>query len=179
MAVSSPGGVHLTSLTRRKIAGRRWLYLHRLQRFAWVLLAISGLPLVIFGIGALLFGLAFSDTPVGLPGGPDAVASTAGVPWGQVVAEDETAVTLLRGVSRVAGLAFLALGVLVMAVASIPFRRGQRWAWFALWVVPGFMLGLVLHERNGDFVAMPVILLVLSIIALLLPSRSFFAAESG
>lgn len=149
--------------------------MHRLQRFAWILLAITGLPFVIFGINALLFGLSSSDTPVGLPGGPDAVASTTGVPWVQVVAEDETAVTLLRGVSRVAGLAFLALGILVVTMASIPFRRGQRWAWLALWVVPAFMFGLLLHERKGDFVAMPAILLVLSLAALLLASRTVFA----
>lgn len=128
-----------------------------------------------FGATSLLFGLSYSDTPVGLPGGPDAVAGTTGVPWDQVVAEDETAVTLLRGASRVAGLAFLALGVLVVTVASIPFRHGQRWAWLALWVVPCFMFGLLLHEREGDFVAMPAILLVLSLAALLLPSRTFFA----
>lgn len=85
--------------------------------------------------------------------------------------------SLLRGVSRVAGLAFLALGLLVVTVASIPFRRGQRWAWLALWVVPAFMLGLLLHERKGDFVAMPTVLLVLSLAALLLSSRTFFTAE--
>lgn len=148
--------------------------MHGLQRFAWVLLAITGLSFVMFGISALLFGLSSSDTPVGLPGGPDAVASIIGVPWDEVLAEDETAVTLLRGVSRVAGLAFLALGILVLTVAVIPFRRGQRWAWLALWVVPAFMFGLLLHERKGDFVAMPAILLVLSLAALLLPSRTFF-----
>lgn len=149
--------------------------MHHLQRFAWILLAITGLPFVLFGISALLFGLSASDTPVGLPGGPDAVASTTGVPWDEIIEEDETAVTLLRGVSRVAGLAFLALGILVVTTASIPFRRRQRWAWFALWVVPAFMLGLLLHEREGDFVAMPAILMVLSLAALLLPSRAFFA----
>lgn len=151
--------------------------MHRIQRWTWILLAITGLPFVVFGISALLFGLSSSDTPVGLPGGPDAVASTTGVPWDEVVAKDETAVTLLRGVSRVAGLAFLALGILVVTVASIPFRRGQRWAWLALWVVPAFMFGLLLHERKGDFVAMPTILLVLSLAALLLSSRTFVAAE--
>lgn len=153
--------------------------MHRLQRFAWVLSALMGLPFVLFGVSALLFGLSFSDTPVGLPGGPDAVVRTTGVPWDEVVAADELAVTLLRGVSRVAGLAFLALGVLVVTIASIPFRRGQRWGWFALWVVPAFMFGLLLHERNGDFVAMPAIFLVISLAALLLPSRAFFSAKAG
>lgn len=149
--------------------------MHRLQRFAWILLAITGLPFLMFGISALLFGLSSSDTPVGLPGGPDAVASTTGVPWNEVVADDETAVTLLRGVSRVTGLAFLSLGILVVTMASIPFRSGQRWAWLALWVVPAFMFGLLLHERKGDFVAMPAILLILSLVALLLPARTFLA----
>lgn len=133
-----------------------------------VALALTGLPLVVSGIGGLLFGLSISDTPVGLPGGPDAVAETTGVPWEEVVAGDETAMTLLRGVSLIAGLAWLALGILVVTVAGIPFRRGERWAWLALWVVPAFMLGLVLHEREGDFVAMPAIFLVLSLAALLL-----------
>lgn len=149
--------------------------MHLLQRYAWVLLAITGLPFLMFGISALLFGLSLSDTPVGLPGGSDAVASTTGLPWDQVVAENDTAMRLLRGVSRVAGLGFLALGVLVVTVVSIPFRRGQRWAWFALWVVPAFMIGLLLHEREGDFVAMPAVLLVLSLAGLLLPSRMFFS----
>lgn len=149
--------------------------MHGPARFAWMLLALTGLPFVVFGISALLFGLSSSDTPVGLPGGPDAVAGTTGIPWDEVVAEDGTTMTLLRGVSRVTGLAFLALGILVVTMASIPFRRGERWAWLALWVVPAFMLGLLLHERSGGFVAMPAILLVLSLAALLLPSRTFFA----
>jgi hypothetical protein len=149
--------------------------MHRLQSLAWILLAITGLPFLMFGVSALLFGLSASDTPVGLPGGPDAVESITGVPWDELVAGDETTVTLLRGVSRVAGPAFLALGILVVTVASIPFRRGRRWAWFALWAVPAFMLGLLLHERAGGFVAMPAILLVMALAGLLLPARTFFA----
>lgn len=144
------------------------------QRRTWLLLAVTGLPFLVFGVSSLLFGLSSSDFPVGLPGGPDAVISTTGVTWDEVVAEDDTAMTLLRGVSRVAGLAFLGFGILVLAVATMPFRRGQRWAWFALWVVPAFMTGLLVHEMQGDFVQMPAVLLALSIAGLVLPYRAFF-----
>jgi hypothetical protein len=80
---------------------------------------------------------------------------------------------------RTHGLAFLALGILVVTMASIPFRRGQRWAWLTLWVVPAFMFGVLLHERKGDFVAMPAILLVLPRAALLLPARTFLPSTEA
>ncbi|MFP5253351.1 MAG: hypothetical protein ACLGH4_06105 [Actinomycetes bacterium] len=144
------------------------------ERIGWVLLVLAGLPFVLFGVTAVLFGVSASDFPVGLPGGPDAVDSTTGVPWQEVVSGNATAMTLLRGVSRVAGLAFLGFGLLVITVAVVPYRRGERWAWYALWVVPVFMGGLVVHELGGDFVQMPALLLAASLAGLLLPYRAFF-----
>lgn len=146
----------------------------RFERLGWALLCLTGVPFLIFGTTALLFGLSASDFPVGLPGGPDGVSSTTGVTWDEVVSEQATAMTLLRGVSRVAGLAFLGYGVLVIAVASVPFRRGERWAWFVLWIVPTFMVGLLVHELQGDFFQMPAIFLAMSIAGLVLPYRVFF-----
>ena len=148
------------------------------QRYAWLLLFAVGLPFVVFGVSALFFGLSLTNSPVGIPGGPDAVRSLTGVTWADTLAESSATVTLLRGISRVSGLAFLGFAVFVMVVASVPYRGGQRWAWFALWVVPAFMVGLLLHELEGDFVQMPVILLVLSLLGLLVPYRRFFPGRS-
>lgn len=33
-----------------------------------------------------------------------------------------------------------ALGVLVIALATVGISSGERWAWLALWVVPAFLL---------------------------------------
>jgi hypothetical protein len=41
-------------------------------------------------------------------------------------------------------------------------------------VVTAFLFGLLLHERKGDFVAMPAILLSSRWQPLLLPDRAFF-----
>ncbi|MGQ0669149.1 MAG: hypothetical protein ACT4PO_05695 [Actinomycetota bacterium] len=144
------------------------------ERYAWVLLLLVSLPFLIFGISALMFGLSLSDFPVGIPGGPEAVKGLTGTTWNQVFSGNPEAVTLLRGISRVAGLALLGFAVFVIMASSIPFRKGQRWAWFALLVVPGFMTGLLFHELKGGFVQMPAIFLVLSLLGLILPYRMFF-----
>lgn len=149
----------------------------RFEKLGWALLAVTGLPFLLFGVTALLFGLSLSDFPVGLPGGPDAVRSTTSLTWDEVVSQEAAAMTLLRGVSRVAGLAFLGFGILVIVVASVPYRRGERWAWFVLWAVPAFMVGLLIHELVGDFVHMPAMLLALSVAGLVLPYRVFFPSH--
>ena len=39
---------------------------------------------------------------------------------------------------RADGLASIGLGLFGGLIAVIPFRRGERWAWWALWFYPGF-----------------------------------------
>lgn len=156
-------------MTNPPLQSKRWF-----QNHAWILILVVSLPFLIFGISALLFGLSLSDFPVGIPGGPDAVKSLTGVTWDEVLSGDSTTVTLMRGISRVSGLALLGFAIFVIAVSIVPFRKGQRWAWFSLWTVPGFMIGLLLHELQGGFVQMPAVFLVLSLLGLVLPYRSFF-----
>lgn len=144
------------------------------HRVSWVLFLILSLPFLIFGISALLFGLSLSDFPVGVPGGPDAVRNLTGMTWDQTMSSNPAAVTLLRGVSRVAGLGLLGFAFFVIAISSTAFRKGQRWSWFALLVVPGFMVGLLFHELEGEFVQMPSMFLALSLVALVLPVQTFF-----
>ena len=100
--------------------------------------------------------------------------SFTGVTWDETVRSNPAALILLRGVSRVAGLAFLGFAILTIVVSSSAYRRGERWAWLTLWTLPAFMVGLLLHERQGDFIQMPAILLVLSVLGLTLPYRRFF-----
>lgn len=144
------------------------------ERYAWILLVVVALPFLIFGVSAVLFGLSLSDFPVGLPGGPDAVKSLTGMTWDETLRSNPAALTLLRGISRVAGMAFLGFAIVAIVVSSSAYRRGERWAWFALWTLPAFMVGLLLHEREGQFIQMPATLLVVSLLGLLLPSRRFF-----
>lgn len=59
----------------------------------------------------------------------------------------------------------VALGILVIALATAGINSGERWAWLALWVVPAFFLAhCVLLDTwipDGIFAVLSVVALVL------------------
>ena len=68
------------------------------------------------------------------------------------------------------GTALVGFNVLALVMALIPYRRGERWAWYTLWILP---LGWV-----SQFVFSPdavyLLLAILSMAGLVLPLRAFF-----
>jgi len=60
----------------------------------------------------------------------------------------------------------VALGVLVIAIATAGISSGERWAWLALWVLPAFFLShcLLLGTwlPDGVFLALSVVALVVT-----------------
>lgn len=143
-------------------------------KYAWLILCLLGIAFVLFAVNALLFGLGLSDIPVGIPGGPEAVKSLTGMTWDDALAGNPGLISLMRGISRVLGTGFLGFSLLVVLISATSYRQGQRWAWFAMWYLPVFLVGLTFHELHGSYVFMPVVFLVLAILGLLLPFRKFF-----
>ena len=143
-------------------------------KYAWLLLCLLGIAFALFAVNALLFGLSLSDIPVGIPGGPEATQSLAGTTWDELLTGSPGIVNIMRGISRVLGSGFLGFSLLVVLIAATSYRQGQRWAWFALWSLPLFLVMLTLHELRGPYVFMPILFLVLSLLGLLLPYRKFF-----
>jgi hypothetical protein len=78
---------------------------------------------------------------------------------------------------RADGLASFGLGVFGLLLTVVPFRRRERWAWFALWFYPVFWLAhLVFGLPPGSDHVHQVVFIVLSLAGLLLPVRPFFPA---
>jgi hypothetical protein len=78
------------------------------------------------------------------------------------------------------GIMETALGVLVVVLAALPFRRGERWAWFALWVVPLAALGSILNAaRVGVSLGPLPVFLAIGLLGLLLPVRVFFRPQGA
>jgi len=76
---------------------------------------------------------------------------------------------------RADGLASTGLGLFGGLVAFVPFRRRERWAWFALWFYPAFwVIHLVARLPPGKDHIHQVVFIVLSLAGLLLPVREFF-----
>jgi len=74
------------------------------------------------------------------------------------------------------GVASIGLGLFGVLIAVIPFRRRERWAWFALWFYPAFwMVHLVGRLPPGRDHVHQIAFIMLSLAGLLVPIRLFFA----
>ncbi|MFI5274634.1 MAG: hypothetical protein ACHQ4H_16500 [Ktedonobacterales bacterium] len=98
---------------------------------AWVLTLVLGALLLFAGLSDLL-----ADAGVGLPSDHlGTFAAVAGMPWAAAQRGSPGIthyVTLLEVAYAVHELVF---GILFLVILAIPFRRGERWSWWACWAV--------------------------------------------
>jgi hypothetical protein len=80
---------------------------------------------------------------------------------------------------RADGLAVIGVGLFGGLIAIIPFRRRERWAWWALWFYPVFWTAhLVGGLPPGEDHLHQVVFITLSLVGLLLPVRPYFRAPA-
>jgi hypothetical protein len=72
---------------------------------------------------------------------------------------------------RADGLASTGLGLFGALLAVAPFRRRERWAWFALWFYPALWLT---HLPPGKDHVHQVAFIALSLVGLVVPGCQFF-----
>jgi hypothetical protein len=69
------------------------------------------------------------------------------------------------------GTALVGFNILALVMALVPYRRYERWAWYALWLLP--------LQWISQFVFLPevpyLVLAVLTAVGLVLPYRRFFS----
>ncbi len=77
---------------------------------------------------------------------------------------------------RLLGVIILGQGVFVMVVARTAFRKGERWSWYLLCVVPLVLLYSTSLEIVRDGSQWPVFLtlVIISLLGLSLSFRQFF-----
>ena len=103
------------------------------RRFAWLGMLIADAGLLVWGAMAAL-------APNYLPGPGSKPILAAGYegftgrPWQELMTTSPAAAAFMRVLFRVYGAYVVALGLLAIAVAATAFRRGERWAWWALLV---------------------------------------------
>ena len=72
------------------------------------------------------------------------------------------------------GISWVGFEVLALAIILIPFRRGERWAWWTLWLLPA--LWLCLFFLDTSLIGLLALTLI-SVTGLLLSLRRFFPKE--
>ena len=130
----------------------------RLGRYAWLIFFVLGLLAVISGLQSLCI----------LCTEPDHWA------W---LTRDSEALDYLNLTWRWLGINSIAFGILTMVISATVYRRADRWAWYAMWIWPAYLIaqGVVFPWR------WPVmdILLAIATLGLLIPFRRFFPKQES
>lgn len=104
------------------------------------------LVFLLLGVAAVL------GAPIMLLGNPP-VPPSAEQMTGQSLTEIDALIPGIRqyvgSISVQMGNFMLAMGVMLSAIAGGPFRRGERWAWLTLWIVPVLVLIQFVNSNFG------------------------------
>jgi cell division protein FtsW (lipid II flippase) len=136
------------------------------QEYAWILLAIIGVLFIIDGFMFL----------AGVNPDPPMFQNLLGQSLSSYSSQHPEAGTTITALLQSWGATMLGLGVFAIAVSYIPYRRGERWAWYIMWYLPIFMLlgAASNYKWSGESWPVDFVLGLVSLAALLLPYRKFF-----
>ena len=136
------------------------------EKYAWVIFFVFGFATFISAPIVLL----------GRPPDPPSAQSTTGLTLDEIAARTPGILGYIGGITTQLGNFMLATGVLTMGIALVPYRRGERWAWYVSWVLPVLLVVQLANSLSTgarlwqvDFVGLLVILA-----GLFMPYRKFF-----
>ncbi len=147
------------------------------ERYAWIILAALGIFLI---FTAIFLGGVIGNPGVQGPAGEKSDAEyIAGMTWTEISASSPNVARLVVYELQTRDIFRAFWGVFVLAIAAYPYRRGERWSWYVLWILPvqfvvlaiwfSALLGLLSPLGVYGSVA------ILAVVGLLLPYRRFFA----
>jgi hypothetical protein len=148
------------------------------ERHAWKILLVVILLLSLNGLSDISMGGSELQT-----GETVFMHSITGMSWNELQAASPRVANLIDVLLRMAGAAEIMIALLSTPVCLTGFRRGERWAWFALWVIPLWFLItdffiLTVEKLPGSGTAVPVIpaftLALICMATLGLSHRKFF-----
>lgn len=56
--------------------------------------------------------------------------------WEQFAAQETEVASIYSMDLALLGIVWTAFGLLASLISAVPYRRGDRWAWYVLWLVP-------------------------------------------
>jgi hypothetical protein len=136
-----------------------------------------GVVVVLFGLGDIINGGSTFEL-----GEAVLFNRLTGTTWDELQAADPGAANLIDYQVRVGGAGLLISGILTLAICLTAFRRGERWAWHAMWVWPlgiGAIVVLLASAMREPGTEIPVpiisgaITIVISVVTLALSARRY------
>jgi len=104
-----------------------------MKKASWIVLAVAGVAFILISLVSAIHAYNRSDDyPIG------------GVRVSKVAAGREEVATALRGIRGTSAAFAAAYGVLYLAIVLTPYRRGDVWAWWALFAGSATVLAIAL-----------------------------------
>jgi hypothetical protein len=148
------------------------------ERHAWKVVLGVSLLIGFFGVGDMVGGASDLQN-----GETVFMHSITGMSWNELQAASPKVANLIDLKFRMDGAALTTTALLSLAICLTGFRRGERWAWYALWALPLWMIStvvfiLMVDKQPGSGTPVPVIsgsiLTVIWVSMLGLSYRKFF-----
>ena len=135
----------------------------RYEKYAWIIFFVFGLLSVI-------------TAPILFTGNPPNPPSPEGM-TGLTLEEMNARIPGMRGflgsISVQLGNFMLAMGVLLMGIAAVPYRKGERWAWYTCWIIPVLLVIQLVNSRGGHGWQEDFAFIFIALAGLFMPFRKF------
>jgi hypothetical protein len=154
-----------------------------IDRHGWKILSGVISLIGLFGIGDMMNGAADPQD-----GEKVYMTGVTGMTWNELQAASPSVARLIDTIFRANGATLTSLALLSLAICQVPYRKGERWAWYALWALPMWMVLTAffiatVEKKPGAGTPVPVIsgsvLSVISASVLLLSSPKYFRKPGG
>ena len=96
----------------------------------------------------------------------------SGVTVSQIHAFSQNLLDSMILTNRMFGLGMLSAGLFVCVVSLIPFRNGEKWAWYAMLIIGGVLMSsYLLVIGSGYLEPFPLMFVILWILGIVLPAK--------
>ena len=140
-----------------------------LEKYGWLVYLALGLLWLVVGLTQVFSPARLVE---------DEAQHVAGMSMSELEASSPEATELVRFLYGAIGMLKTSWALLVLAITVTGYRRGEKWAWYTLWLVPALLVGSGLFNTVffGDVKEMLqwIPITTLSLLGLLLPYRKFF-----
>jgi len=139
------------------------------EKYAWVILLALGLLWFVVGLYSIFLPEGVFETDV---------QSVTNLPWSELKASSPLAADFVIFIYGLLGLLKLSWSFFVLAITLTGYRKGEKWAWYAMWSVPVLLVSNALFSAifTGDVsqTLQFIPITTITLLGLLLPYRKFF-----
>jgi len=143
------------------------------EKYAWILL---------FAIGVIVLVTAVPHA-LGINTDPETVERISGMTLNELKDSNPAFFNLYIFYFSFGGLSDLAFAFFIIVISLTAYRKGEKWAWYALWFIPAYFIGsaaITMSIESSLSLLLPIMMFViLSLLGLLLSYRKFFPSKAN